>query len=553
MLTQNLIRLYEESFRSNRELPALTDYFKRESFSYFEMAKEIAKLHILFEECKLERGDRVALIGRNNPRWCIAYLATLTYGAVIVPILQDFNANDVHHILNHSDSVLLFAGDTFWDAVDTDNIDQIRGVFSLTDFHCLYEKEGYGLKSFVPHLDMHFRSRYAQGFTPEDITYPRIDNEEVVMINYTSGTTGFSKGVMLTVNNLTGNVVYCLGEGLHQRGSRVLSFLPLAHAYGAALDVLTPLAAGSHVTLLGKIPSPKILMEAAGEVKPNVICTVPLILEKIYRKQIKPSLEKGVVKWARKLPLLDVKIYEAVRQKLVEAFGGNFSHIIIGGAPLNAEVEQFLYKIRFPFTVGYGMTECGPLISYSSPSEFVPTSCGRILKGIMEVRVNEPDAVTGVGEICVRGENVTMGYYKNEKATAEVLDTDGWLHTGDLGSVGADGTIFLRGRSKSMILGANGQNIYPENIESKLNNMYCVLESLVVEREGKLVALVYPDFEQLDADGIAQSQIQGVMDENIALLNTTVAPYERISSVVVYPTEFEKTPKRSIRRFIYNM
>lgn len=553
MLSENLIRIYQDSFRTNRELPALTDYFKRETFSYFEMAKEIAKLHVLFEACGVERGDRIALIGRNNPRWCIAYLATITYGAVIVPILQDFNANDIHHILNHSGSVLLFAGDTSWDAIDPDNIDPVRGAFSLTDFHCLYALEESGIREFSERLDQHYRERYPQGFTPENISYPDIPNDEMVMISYTSGTTGFTKGVMLSVNNLTGNVTYVRNYQIHGRGSRVLSFLPLAHAYGAAIDFLSSLAVGSHITLLGKIPSPKILIEACGVVKPNVICTVPLVMEKIYRKQVKPMLEKGVVKWLRTLPLLDTKIHDTIREKLVEAFGGNFTHVIIGGASFNEEVEEFLLKIKFPFCVGYGMTECGPLISYTDWKEFVPTSCGRILTGIMEGRIDAPDPETGVGELCVKGENVMLGYYKNEKATAEIIDGQGWLHTGDMGTLSEDGTVFLRGRCKSMILGPNGQNIYPEVIESKLNNLYCVMESLVLERDGKLVALVYPDYEQADADGVGHSQIQAVMDENLKLLNTMVAPFEQVSSIVLYPTEFEKTPKRSIRRYLYNV
>lgn len=550
MLQENLIRLYQESFRANHRLPALADYFKYETLTYLEMAREIAKLHMIFEAGGLRRGDKVALIGRNNVRWCIAHLATMTYGAVIVPILQDFTPNDVHHIINHSDSQLLFVGDGHWDAIDTESIGQVRAIFSLTNFECLYEQPGSGIKEFSDRIETRFGTRYPGGFTPEEILYEIPDNDELAMINYTSGTTGFSKGAMLTVNNLTGNVVFSTRMKLHHRGSRVVSFLPLAHAYGATFDFLAPLAVGAHITLLGKIPAPKILLEAMTVVKPYLICCVPLILEKIYRKQIKPNLEKGVLKWALKLPLLDTKIHDSIRQKLIDAFGGNFREIIIGGGPLNDEVEEFLCKIKFPFTVGYGMTECGPLISYTPWRDFVPTSCGRILEGLMEVRIDSPDPVTGVGEICVRGENVMMGYYKNDKATAEVIDTEGWLRTGDLGTTTKDGTIFIRGRSKSMILGSNGQNIYPEHIESKLNNMYCVLESLVVEREGKLVALIYPDYEQ--AEGFSQGQIQAIMDENLALLNSQLAPFEKVSAVVLYPTEFEKTPKRSIRRYLYN-
>lgn len=552
MLKENLIELYQKNFRENKELPALSDYFKKESFSYFEMAKEIAKLHLLFEEAGLQRGDKVALIGRNNPRWCIVYIATITYGAVIVPILQDFSPNDVHHIINHSDSVLLFAGDIYWDTIETDNIEQVRAAFSLTDFHCLYERHGDSLARFQREIGKRYRCRYPRGFTSKEIAYPKIDNDSVAVISYTSGTTGFSKGVMLTINNLTGNVLFGVQSKLHFKGSRIVSFLPLAHAFGCAFDFLAALAAGTHITLLGKIPSPKILIEAMGEVKPHLICIVPLILEKIYRKQIKPSLEKGVVKLAMRVPLLDTQVYASVCNRLTESFGGEFTQVIAGGAPLNSEVEEFLHKIKFRFTVGYGLTECAPLISYTYYKDFIPTSCGRVLDGLMEAKIDSPDPQRIPGEICVRGEHVMKGYYKNPEATRQVIDEEGWLHTGDIGTMNEDNTLFIKGRSKSMILSANGQNIYPEEIESKLNNMSCVLESLVVERDGKLVALVYPDYEQADEAGISYSDIQRVMDENKEVLNTLVAPYEQVTKIMLWPNEFEKTPKKSIKRFLYN-
>lgn len=545
MLKENLIELYQKSFRENKELPALSDYFKKESFSYFEMAKEIAKLHLLFEEAGLQRGDKVALIGRNNPRWCIVYIATITYGAVIVPILQDFSPNDVHHIINHSDSVLLFAGDIYWDTIETDNIEQVRAAFSLTDFHCLYERHGDSLARFQREIGKRYRCRYPRGFTSKEIAYPKIDNDSVAVISYTSGTTGFSKGVMLTINNLTGNVLFGVQSKLHFKGSRIVSFLPLAHAFGCAFDFLAALAAGTHITLLGKIPSPKILIEAMGEVKPHLICIVPLILEKIYRKQIKPSLEKGVVKLAMRVPLLDTQVYASVCNRLTESFGGEFTQVIAGGAPLNSEVEEFLHKIKFRFTVGYGLTECAPLISYTYYKDFIPTSCGRVLDGLMEAKIDSPDPQRIPGEICVRGEHVMKGYYKNPEATRQVIDEEGWLHTGDIGTMNEDNTLFIKGRSKSMILSANGQNIYPEEIESKLNNMSCVLESLVVERDGKLVALVYPDYEQADEAGISYSDIQRVMDENKEVLNTLVAPYEQVTKIMLWPNEFEKTPKKA--------
>ena len=553
MLQENVIKIYENSFRENRELPALTDYFKKETFSYYEMAKEIAKLHLLFAECRIRKGDRIALIGRNNPRWVIAYIATITYGAVIVPILQDFNANDVHHIINHSGSQLLFVGDVYWDMIETGQIEEVKAVFSLTDYHCLFERRGQSIARFQSNIVKHYRKRYRNGFRPEDIAYPEIPNDRLCVLNYTSGTTGFSKGVMLTVNNLTGNVVFGIGQKLHFRRSRVLSFLPLAHAYGCAFDLLVPLAQGTHITLLGRIPSPKILVEAMSEVKPHLICCVPLILEKVYKKQILPILGNGILKMALRIPLLDQKVYNRIRRKLMDAFGGEFEQIIVGGAPFNHEVEEFLLRIRFPFTVGYGMTECGPLVSYTHWTEYKPTSCGKVLPELMEARIESEDPRNVPGEILVRGEHVMAGYYKNEKATSDVMESDGWMRTGDVGTLDEDGTLYIRGRNKTMILGPSGQNIYPEEIEAKLNNLYCVMESLVVEREGKLVALVCPDYEQADADGISHAKLPEVMEENLKTLNTLVAPYERVSGIVLYPNEFEKTPKRSIKRYLYNV
>ena len=483
----------------------------------------------------------------------IAYIATITYGAVIVPILQDFNANDVHHIINHSGSQLLFVGDVYWDMIETGQIEEVKAVFSLTDYHCLFERRGQSIARFQSNIVKHYRKRYRNGFRPEDIAYPEIPNDRLCVLNYTSGTTGFSKGVMLTVNNITGNVVFGIGQKLHFRRSRVLSFLPLAHAYGCAFDLLVPLAQGTHITLLGRIPSPKILVEAMSEVKPHLICCVPLILEKVYKKQILPILGNGILKMALRIPLLDQKVYNRIRRKLMDAFGGEFEQIIVGGAPFNHEVEEFLLRIRFPFTVGYGMTECGPLVSYTHWTEYKPTSCGKVLPELMEARIESEDPRNVPGEILVRGEHVMAGYYKNEKATSDVMESDGWMRTGDVGTLDEDGTLYIRGRNKTMILGPSGQNIYPEEIEAKLNNLYCVMESLVVEREGKLVALVCPDYEQADADGISHAKLPEVMEENLKTLNTLVAPYERVSGIVLYPNEFEKTPKRSIKRYLYNV
>lgn len=551
MIEENFIKIYEKSFKENWDLPALTDYNTRETFTYGEVAEQIARLHLLFKYCQIRRGDKIALVGRNTPRWCIAFMATVSYGAIIVPILQDFNANDVQHIVNHSDSVLLFAGDLILENLEVDKLSQLRATISLVDYTCLDQRDGECITQCLGDMDKLFKKAYPKGFTRDDVRFAELTNDKVILINYTSGTTGFSKGVMLTGNNLGGNVCFGISSKLHFSGSKCLSFLPLAHAYGCAFDLLVPLAVGTHITLLGKIPSPKILLKALEEVKPNLIICVPLILEKIYRKQILPMLNKRPLKWALNVPLLDSRIYGQVRKKLVDAFGGRFEQVIVGGAPLNAEVEAFLHRIKFPFTVGYGMTECGPLISYTHHSEFIPRSSGRILEGYMQVKIDSSDPELIPGEICVRGENVMAGYYKNQEATEKVIDKDGWLHTGDMGTVNNDDTIFIKGRYKTMILGASGQNIYPEEIESKLNNMPFIMESLVIEKDGRLVALVYPDYEAVDDYGIANEDLPVAMEEIRKNLNKEVAPYEQIAKIHLYPTEFEKTPKRSIKRYLY--
>ncbi len=554
MIQENFVELYENSFRDNWDRPALTDYFKRETFSYQRLSEEIAKLHLVFELFDVKKGDKIALVGRATPRWGTTFFAAITYGAVIVPILPDFNANDITHIVNHSDSVLLFSGEHFTEVLYPENMMDIRAIFSLTDFANEYVDDSYQRRYGAFDIEKAYKERYPAGLTPEQVKYHHTPNQEMVLLNYTSGTTGFSKGVMLSGNALMGNVQFAISLNIYGPESRALAFLPLAHAYGCTFDFLFPLATGSHVTMLGKIPAPRVLMAALAEVRPNMIFTVPLILEKIYKKQIVPVLEKQVTKMALKVPLLYGGIYMKIRKKLTDAFGGEFNHIIVGGAAMNPDVEQFFKTIKMPFTVGYGMTECGPLISYTAPSEFVEQSCGKPLEGIMTAKIEDPNPETGIGEICVKGENVMMGYYKNQEATKAVLDADGWLHTGDMGTLAEDGTIFIRGRSKTMILTAAGQNIYPEEIESKLNNMPCVMESLVVQRGNKLVALVYPDYDGLDDIGPRDGEvIMNIMRHNIAELNKIVAGYEQISDVILYPSEFEKTPKRSIKRYLYTL
>lgn len=552
MIKENFIKIYEESFKANWALPALTDYGRDRSFSFGDVATEIARIHLLFHECQVRRGDKIALIGKDSSRWCIAYMAVVTYGAIIVPILQDFNPNDVHHIINHSESVFLFVSDRIWDSLEEDKIEEVRGVFSLSDFRCLHQRDGENIQKLMKGLDEKMAEKYPNGFKKDDIQYAELDNDKVVEINYTSGTTGFSKGVMLTGNNLAGNVTYAKTLDLLFRGDRELCFLPLAHAYSCAFNLLVPMAFGVHVYLLGKVPSPKILLKAFEEVKPNLILMVPLILEKIYKKMILPQLNKRTLKLALNIPLLDTRIYAQIRKHLVDALGGRFREVIVGGAAMNQEVTDFLYKIKFPFTIGYGMTECGPLISYDHNDEYVPGSCGQILKGIMKVRIDSDDPYNKVGEIQVSGENVMKGYYKNEDATRNVFTDDGWLKTGDLGTIDPDNRIFIRGRSKTMILGASGQNIYPEEIESKMNNLPFVMESLVVEKNGKLIGMVYPDYDTVDSTGISHSDLPVIMEQNRVELNKLLAPYESISEIQLYPTEFEKTPKKSIKRYLYS-
>ncbi len=552
MIQENFIKLYENSFKENWDLPCYTDYGENLTYTYGQVAEEIAKLHLLFKYCSIRRGDKIALIGKNTTKWCITYMASITYGAIIVPILQDFNPNDVHHIVGHSESVFLFTSDAIWENLEEEKLAGIRAAFSLTDFRCLYQRDGETIQKFLRNMNTQMDKAYPNGFCREDVAYTTLGNEKVMLLNYTSGTTGFSKGVMLTGNNLAGNVTFGIHTELLKKGDKVLSFLPLAHAYGCAFDFLTATAVGTHVTLLGKTPSPKILMKAFEEVKPNLIITVPLVIEKIYKNVIQPLISKKGMKWALNIPLLDNQIYGQIRKKLVEALGGRFKEVIIGGAAMNPEVTEFFHKIKFPFTIGYGMTECGPLISYSPWDEFIPSSSGKILD-TMKVRIDSDDPYNKIGEIQVYGENVMAGYYKNEKATREAFTEDGWLHTGDLGTIDKDGRIYIRGRSKTMILGSNGQNIFPEEIETKLNNMPFIIESLVIERNKKLVALVYADYEALESLGLNNPEnLKAVMDENLKNLNKIVGNYEKISQIQLYPTEFEKTPKKSIKRYLYN-
>lgn len=551
MLKENYVQMLESSLVEHWDKPALADYGTDIKLTYGELARRIANIHIMFDKNGIKPGDKIAIVGRNSVNWSSTFLATITYGAVIVPILPDFKSSNIHHIVNHSDAVVLFSTDDKWDSLDESSMTGLRAVFSLTDYRLLYQGTHETLYKTYAKLDKLFDEKYKAGFGPEQVKYSDFPNTKVMVLNYTSGTTGFSKGVMLSCNSITGNVLFAktyLDVGC---GDTCVAFLPMAHVYGMAFDLLYPMATGAYVYLVGKTPSPKVLIDAFQFVKPKNVFSVPLILEKIYKKQLLPTLNKFSMRLLTSIPIIDAKIYDQVRKKLMNVFGDNFEQIVIGGAAINKEVEDFLRKIKFPFTVGYGMTECGPLISYANHSDLRKYSCGEVLIDIMEAKVESKDPANIPGEVVVRGENVMNGYYKNEEATNEVLK-DGWLYTGDMGVIDSDNHIYLKGRSKNMILGSSGQNIYPEEIEDKLNNMPFVSESLVLENNGKLVALIYPDWPAADEINIGQKDLEEIMQENKNNLNDQLEKFQAVTKIKLYPTEFEKTPKRSIKRFLYS-
>lgn len=538
----NFVKYYERSFRENWNLTAFTDYGMKHELTYGELAAEVRRLHILFELNGLKKDDKVALIGKNYSPWCSVYLATVTYGAIIVPILQDFRPEDASNIIEHSESILLFASEGIYATLDQSRLKAIKAAYSLESYGSLAEKQ-----PSWEDASKAFDKQYKGLFSPGDVTYDTRDNSCVASINYTSGTTGFSKGVITPCNALAGNVKFAISTHQVFKGCRHVAFLPLAHAYGCAIDFLGAIAAGGHVTLFGRTPAPTILMKAFAEVKPTLILSVPLILEKAYKQKILPQLQQAPAKYLIKIPGLRQIVYKKVREGLMKSFGGEFSQVIIGGAALNPEVESFMLKIGFPLTVGYGMTECAPLISYTHYSKWKSESCGQYLPGLMEAKIIDANA-EGIGEIVVRGENTMLGYYKNEEATKASFTEDGWLKTGDLGYVDKDGFIFIKGRNKTMLLGASGQNIYPEEIEAKLNNQDYIIESVVIQNGDQIVALVYPDYDKIKKDGV---EVDKVVDAARRAANKEVASYEQIARVKIYDTEFEKTPKRSIKRYLY--
>lgn len=546
----DFVDLIAESLKNNWDFDALTDY-QGVTLQYKDVARKIEKLHILFENAGVEKGDKVALCGRNSAHWATAFLATLTYGAVAVPILHEFKAQQVHDIVNHSEAKILFVGDMVWPELDAEQMPHLEGIINIPDYSLLVSRTEK-LTEARERLNEFFGRKYPKFFRKEHVNYPHTPNPDALaLINYTSGTTSNSKGVMIPFRALWSNYQFAIEVLGHKvkRGNPVISMLPLAHMYGMAFEFIFEFLHGCHVYYLTRIPSPKIVLQAFGEIKPVVIISVPLIIEKIIKKNVLPKLQTPSMKVLLKMPFISGRILDKIRQHLVDAFGGQFYEIIIGGAAFNSEVEDLLNKIHFPYTVGYGATECAPIISYEDWQRFRKGSCGKAAPR-MEIKIDSQDPQHVVGEILTRGENVMLGYFKNEEATAATLK-DGWYHTGDLGVMDDEGNLFIRGRSKNMLLGASGQNIYPEEIEDKLNTLPYVNESIVVQRGEKLVALIYPDFDLAQKDGLDENGLRMAMEQNRKDINTMVAAYERISAMEIHQTEFEKTPKRSIKRFLY--
>ena len=549
MLRENFVETLEMSIRSNWDILSLADY-QGASWKYSDVGREMLRLQQIFNEAGIGPGDKVAMIGRNSANWAIAYLATITYDAVIVPILADFTPADVMNIINHSDSVLLFAADNIYENLDKSKIPHIRAVISLTNLMPLAGTDEDGLRMKMEEASEAFRAGIDK-IGANDFVLKKVSNDHLAVISYTSGTTGFSKGVMLNHNSLMANVRFAQDHMPLQPGDRIVSFLPLAHAYGVAFEFLFPFSIGCHITFLTKTPSPTILLQAFAEIRPRLVLSVPLIIEKIYKNQLLPVISQGPVSTLLKIPVLRRLVYRKIYKKLYNIFGGNFHEIVIGGAAFNPEAEVFFRKIGFPFTVGYGMTECGPLISYASWKTTKLKAAGRPVD-TLEIKIDSEDPAKIAGEIMVKGENVMLGYYKNPEATAAVLTPDGWLHTGDLGVMDKEHNIYIRGRSKSMILGASGQNIYPEEIEARINNLKYVLESVVVERNNRLIALVCPDNNNIAKDGITDEQWKEIMNENRRQINAQLPSYIQIAEFSRHEEEFEKTPKKSIKRFLYS-
>lgn len=546
--TSSLIQLIEESIRKNWNLDAMTDY-KGATLQYKDVARKIEKMHILFEHAGIKKGDKIALCGRNSANWTATFLGVITYGAVAVPILHEFKADNVHNIVNHSEARMLFVGDQVWENFNEAAMPHLEGIIELKNFDLVVSRS-QRLTYAREHLNEEFGKRYPCRFRAENVSYRREELEELAVINYTSGTTGYSKGVMLPYRSIISNVVHIHKKVGLKPGDNVVSMLPLGHIFGLVFDFIYGVTVGAHLWFLTRMPSPKIIAESFAEIRPRVIACVPLIVEKIFKKNILPKVDNKLGKLLLKLPIVSDKIKEQIRTQAMEVFGGNFIEIVIGGAPFNPEVEAFLRKINFPYTIAYGMTEAAPLICHSRWDEIQYTSCGKTVSN-METKVLSSDPERIPGELVCRGMNVMLGYYKNEEATAQAIDCNGWLHTGDMAIKDAEGNIFIKGRCKNMLLTASGQNIYPEEIEARLNNMPFVNESLVILAGDKLIALVYPDNEEAFAQGMDKKALEAAIEVNRTELNKMLPAYSQITRIKLYPEEFEKTAKKSIKRFLY--
>ena len=544
-----LTALIEKSLKSHWDREAFTDY-KGATLLYRDVAERIAKLHILFEEAGIERGDRIALCGKNSSNWAVACLAGISYGAVVVPILHEFKADNVHNIVNHSEAKLFFVGEQVWENLNESSMPAVEGIIVMEGYQVVISRNEK-ISHAREHMNELFGKKYPKDFSKDDVNYVETFDEELAMINYTSGSTGFSKGVMLPNRSIINNHMFGLHVIPHLKpGDVIISMLPMAHMYSFSFEFMYEFLKGCHVYFLTRLPSPKIIFQAFNELKPALIVAVPLVVEKIIKKNVLPKLQTPSMKMLLKVPLVNDQIKKKIRDELITAFGGNLYEIIIGGAAFNQDVEKLLAEVKFPYTVGYGATECGPIISYEAWDKFKPGSCGKAALN-MEVKVLSKDPENIPGEIICRGPNVMLGYYKNDKLTEEAIDKDGWLYTGDLGIIDSEGNVFIKGRSKSLILGPSGQNIYPEEIEDHLNNMPYVSESLVISEGGKLVALVYPDFDETMKAKITEEQIAVAMEQNRVELNSMLPAYEQVSQIRIYHEEFEKTPKKSIKRFLY--
>lgn len=547
MINERLIGYIEQSIKQNWEIEALSNY-REKGFSYKIIAEKILRFHLLFHDSGIKEGDKIALVGRNSANWCTIYLSAVTYGAVIVPVLPDFKPEDLINIINHSDSRILFVDDKIYESLDLSRMPEIIGAVSLDDFRLIVSVAQPFRESFDS-MSSKFSKQFPE-LRKEDIKFSDISNDKLAVISYTSGTTGFSKGVMITHNSLASNVRFAQNHMPLKPGDPLVSFLPLAHTYGCAFEFLFPFTFGCHITILTKTPSPQILIQAFSEIRPRLVLSVPLVIEKIFKKQLLPVISKPHMKILLSIPGIRNILYRKIREKLTETFGGKFYEIVIGGAAFNADAEKFFRKIGFRFTVGYGMTECGPLISYASWDTTMLGASGRSVD-TLEVTIDSPDPENIVGEIILRGENVMTGYYKNEKATNEMIDSKGWMHTGDLGVIDKEGNIFIKGRSKSMILGPSGKNIYPEEIESVINNKNYVMESLVISEENKLIGLIFPDYDMMKRDNISEDQLVSILDQTRKEVNERLPEFMAVSKFRIHPEEFVKTPKRSIKRFLY--